>query len=175
MSKKHDVVLIHTELIEPERRFIRTDGGLYALMLAGILFVVGFANPIALAVGMPPAVMHWILYILLIVLGVVIYRTRLTSWRYSLTSEGFYVDRVSGKREKAEVEIPLKRIEFIGPYDKDRLEKEGRKAGPHVRCGKLEDSLMILYTEDKNKKAVCITPSRKLRDKLEEPWNLSSI
>ena len=175
MSKKHEVVLIHTELAEPEKRFIRTDTGLYLLMLAGILFVVGFATPIALAVGMAPAVMHWSLYIILIVLGIVIYRTRLTSWRYSLTSEGFYVDRVSGKREKAEVEIPLKRIEFIGGYDEARLKAEGRKKGPNVRCGKLENSLMILYTEDKVKKAVCITPSQKLRDKLEEPWKTSSI
>ena len=173
MSKKHEVVLVHTEVVEPGKRFIRTDGGLYALMLAGILFVVGFATPIANAIGMTPTVMHWILYILLIVLGVVIYRTRLTSWRYSLTSDGFYVDRVAGKREKAEIEISLKRIEYIGPYDKARLEKEGRKKGPNVRTGKLEDSLMILYTEDKVKKAVCITPSETLRNKLEEPWKTS--
>ena len=170
MSKKEEVVLIHTELAQPKHRFIRSDGGLYVLMLIGIFFVVGFATPIANAIGMVPAVLHWILYFVLIVLGVVIYRTRLTSWRYSLTSEGFYVDRVSGKREKAEIEIPLKRIEFIGPFDRARLEKEGRKPGPNVRWGKFEDSLMILYTEDKLKKAVCITPSQALRDKLEEPW-----
>lgn len=175
MSKKHEVVLIHTELVAPPKRFIRTDGGLYALMLAGILFVVGFANPLALAVGMAPAVMHWSLYIILIVTGVLIYRFRLTSWRYSLTSEGFYVDRVSGKREKAEVEIPLKKIEFIGSYDKERLKKEGRGQGPNVRCGKVEDSLMILYTEGSVKKAVCITPSETLRNKLEEPWKTSSM
>ena len=175
MSKNNEVILIHTELIEPERRFIRTDTGLYVLMLIGIFFIVGFATPIATAIGMAPNVLHWTLYFLLIVLGVIIYRTRLTSWRYSLTSKGFYVDRVSGKREKPEVEIPLKHIEFIGAYDKDRLEKEGRKPGPHVRCGKLESSLMILYTEDKIKKAVCITPSQTLRDKLEEPWKTNSI
>ena len=174
MSKKHEVILIHTELIEPEKRIIRTDGGLYALMLAGILFIVGFASPIANAVGMTPTLMHWILYILLIVLGVVIYRTRLTSWRYSLTSEGFYVDRVSGKREKTEVEIPLKRIDYIGPYDAERLTREGRKPGPKVRRGKPEDSLMILYTENKENKAVCISPSQTLRDKLEEPWKTSN-
>ena len=174
MSKNHEVILIHTELVEPERRFIRTDGGLYALMLVGILFIVGFANPIALAIGMQPSVMHWTLYFILIVTGVIIYRTRLTSWRYSLTSDGFYVDRVSGKREKPEIEIPLKRIEFIGAYDQARLEREGRKPGPHVRRGKLENSVMILYTEDKTRKAVCITPSETLRNKLEEPWKKSN-
>lgn len=174
MSKDNEVILIHTELAEPRHRFIRSDRGLYTIMLIGILFVVGFATPIANALGLAPNIVHWALYFALIILGVVIYRTRLTSWRYSLTSAGFYVDRVSGKREKPEVEIPLKRIEYIGPYDKARLEKEGRKPGPNVRWGKLEDSLMILYKEDKVKKAVCITPSETLREKLEEPWKTSN-
>ena len=170
MGKKKDIILIHTETIEPEKRIIRTDGGLFGIMLAGILLIVGFATPLAVAIGVSDNIVHWALYFILIILGVVIYRTRLTSWRYTLTSEGFFIDRIAGKKEKAEVEIPLRAISYAGPYDAARLEKEGRKRGPNVRNAKIEKSVMLLYTEDGTKKAVCITPSDTLRNKLEEPW-----
>lgn len=168
MSKK--VVLIHTELVAPEKRFIRTDGGLFAVLLIGVLFTVGFGSRLAILVRMDERAMHWTLYGLLFILGIVLSRTRLTSWRYSLTSEGFYVDRVAGKREKPEVEIPLSEIEYAGPFDAARLKSEGRKPGPNVRTGRKEDSLMVLYTHEGRKKAVCITPGKVLRDKLEAPY-----
>lgn len=165
MSKKP--VLIHTELIAPEKRFIRTDGGLYAIMLIGVLFTVGFGSTLAQKIGMDERAMHWTLYGVLVILGIIIYRTRLTSWRYTLTSEGLFVDRVAGKKEKAEIEIPLSAIGYCGPYDAALLEKEGRAAGPNVRACKKRDSYMVLYTESGKKKCVLLSPSSALIDKLE--------
>lgn len=165
MSKKP--VLIHTETVAPEKRFIRTDGGLYTIMLLGVLFTVGFGSKLALAFNMDEQVMHWTLYGVLIILGIIIYRTRLLSWRYTLTSEGLFIDRLSGKNAKAELDIPLSCIEECVPYDKARLEKDGRKPGPNVRKGPKEQSFMVLYTEGGVKKCALISPSQTLRDKLE--------
>ena len=50
------------------------------------------------------------------------------------------------------------------------LKKENCGPGPHVRVGKLADTLMLLYRQEGKIRALCISPGPELRAMLTSPW-----
>ncbi len=162
--------VIATEVAAPEKKHIRSEGALYALLVLGALLVIGIGNRLQTKLDLPPVLVQGVLYAGLIGLGYYVLRFRLTSFRYTLTDKAFFVSKLSGKSEKLLAEIPLGSIEYAGPYDGEKLKAMGCRLGPNVRAGKLEETTMLIYQEDGTRRALCLSAKEELKGKLTEPW-----
>ncbi len=162
--------VIATELAAPEKRYIRSEGALYALLVLGALVIIGLGNRIQTWLDLPPVLVQGVLYAGLIGLGYYVLRFRLTSFRYTLTDKAFFVSRLSGRSEKLVAEIPLENIEYAGPYDGEKLKELGCRLGPSVRVGKLEETTVLIYREDGTRQVLCLSAKEELKGKLTEPW-----
>ena len=167
-----DVVydVIATELAVPEKKHIRSEGALYALLVLGALIIIGLGNRLITALDLPPVLVQGTLYALLIGLGWWVMRYRLTSYRYTLTDRAFFVTRLMGKSEKLMAEIPLEDIECAAPYDGAKLKELGCRMGPNVRVGMIEDTTMLIYRADGALQCLCLSAGEELKGKLTEPW-----
>lgn len=172
MYRMEDVVynVIATQVASPQKKHIRSEGALCALLVLGALAVIGFGNRLQTWLDLPPVLIQGTLYVLLIGLGWWVMRFRLTSHRYTLTDRAFFVTRLTGKSEKLIAEIPLEAIEYAGPYDGAKLKALGCRMGPNVRTGKLEETTMLLYREDGALQCLCLSAGETLKGKLTEPW-----
>ena len=162
--------VIATEVTAPEKKHIRSEGALYALLVLGALAVIGLGNWLQTRLDLPPVLVQGTMYALLIGLGYWVMRFRLTSHRYTLTDKAFFVTRLTGRSEKLFAEIPLSEIEYAGPYDGAKLKALGCRMGPNVRTGKIEETTMLLYREEGGLRCLCLSAGETLKGKLTEPW-----
>ena len=61
--------VIATEVAAPEKKHIRSEGALYALLVVGALIIIGFSNRLTVSLDLPPVLVQGTLYVLLIGLG----------------------------------------------------------------------------------------------------------
>ena len=162
--------VIATEVVSPEKKHIRSEGALYALLVVGALLAIGLGNRLQQLLDLPPVLVQGTLYTLLIGFGYWTVRYRLTSFRYTLTDRAFFVTKLAGKSEKLLVEVPLEAIEYAGPYDGAKLKELGCRMGHSVRVGRIEDTTMLLYREEGALQALCLSAGDILKGKLTEPW-----
>ncbi len=167
-----DVVydVIATELVAPEKKYIHSEGALYALLVLGALIVIGLGNRLISLLDLPPVLIQGTLYALLLALGYWVLRFRLTGHRYTLTDRAFFVTRLTGKSEKLMAEVPLEAIEYAGSYDETKLKELGCRMGPNVRVGKIQDTTMLIYRADGALQCLCLSAGEKLKGRLTEPW-----
>ena len=141
-----DVVynVIATQVAAPEKKHIRSEGALYALLVLGALLVIGLGNRLQAWLGLPPVLVQGVLYALLL--------------------------RLTGRSEKLIAEVPLESIEYAGPYDGARLKELGCRLGPNVRAGRIEDTTMLIYRAEGAWQCLCLSAQEELKGKLTEPW-----
>lgn len=162
--------VIATEVAAPQKKYIRSEGGLYAILVLGALAVIVLGNRLQARLDLPPVLVQGALYGLLAALGYWVLRYKLTGFRYTLTDRAFFVTRLTGKSERLVAEIPLDAIEFAGPYDGAKLKALGCPLGPNVRTGELEETTMLLYREEGALRCLCLSAGETLKGKLTEPW-----
>ena len=162
--------VIATEVAAPEKKYIHSEGALYALLVLGALGIVGFGNRLQALLDLPPVLVQGTMYALLIGLGYWVMRYKLTSHRYTLTDRAFFVTRLTGRSEKLIAEVPLESIEYAGPYDGARLKEQGCRLGPNVRTGRIEDTTMLIYRAEGAWQCLCLSAQEELKGKLTEPW-----
>ncbi len=162
--------VIATEMAVPEKKFIRSEGALYALLVMGALLIIGLGNRLQALLDLPPVLVQGTLYALLVAFGYWVVRYRLTSFRYTLTDRAFFVTRLAGKSERMVAEIPLEAIEYAGPYDGAKAKELGCRMGPNVRVSRIEDTTMLVYREEGARQCLCLSAGEKLKGKLTEPW-----
>lgn len=164
------ITLIHTEVVSPRRRFIRSDGAFFALLCCGAFLIISLGNGIISALGATALYVQIAMYTLLLGGGYLVYRYRLQQVRYTLTDGGFYISYVTGKGERPAAEAALEDIFYVGKYDPQRLKKEGCTRVPRLWVGKKENTLMLLYREQGKTRAMCISPGEELKKLLTEPF-----
>lgn len=162
--------VLATEVAAPKRKYIRSEGGLYALLVVGALAAIGLGNRLRVWLDLSPVLVQGTLYALLFLMGYWVLRYRLTGHRYTLTDKAFFVTRLTGKSEKLMAEVPLAAIEYAGPYNGAKLKELGCRMGPNVRVGRIEDTTMLIYREDGALAALCLSAGEKLKGMLTEPW-----
>jgi len=162
--------VIVTEVAAPEKRYVRSEGALYALLVLGALLIIGAGNRLQALLDLPPVLVQVVLYGALLALGYWVLRFRLTSHRYTLTDRALFVSRLMGRSEKLMAEVPLEAIEYAGPFDEEKLKALGCRMGPNVWTGKREATTMLIYTEDGVRRVLCLSAGEKLKGKLTEPW-----
>ena len=162
--------VIATQVAAPEKKHIRSEGMLYALLVLGALVVIGLGNRLQAWLDLPPVLVQGTLYAGLFLLGYWVLRFRLTSHRYTLTDKAFFVTRLTGKSEKLIAEIPLEAIEYAGPYDGAKLKTLSCRMGPNVRVGKIEGTTMLIYRQEGALQCLCLSAGEEMKGKLTEPW-----
>ena len=76
--------MVHTERVEPKRRYIRSDGALYVLLLLGAFGVIFLSRVLANRLSIHTLYVQIGLYALLLGTGYAIYRVRLVDYVYEL-------------------------------------------------------------------------------------------
>jgi len=155
------------ETIEPKRKIVRSNGALYVLLLLLVIGVITAGNLLSERWDLPRAIVQITLYVLLLVLGWAVYRYCLTSFRYTLTDRLLSVERVVGRKERADECVHLSDITRIGPYDKER--ETGRRARRLYVNGR-KDALAVHVRGAGGGRTLLINPGAEFREKLVSQW-----
>jgi len=155
--------IVHTERTEPKRRFIRTDGALYVLLLLGTFAAVFLSYLLADKLGINKLYVQIGLYAILLGTGYWIYRTRLVDYLYELYDTELRITQIVGKKQKLLVTVPLAEATEVGAY-----RKADAKTDQRTFHGAREKTTAVWYRKDGEQRVVCMNASDALKRKLSE-------
>ena len=151
----------------PKRHIARSDGALYALLLIAIIGIIVAGNALSYRFNLPRLFVQLTLYAVLLALGWFVYRYCLVSFRYTLTERMLRIERIVGKKERAEENVHLSDIAWIrriaecsGDIGKTRSEYTGRKA----------DALAVRVRAAAKEYTLVLSPSGEFTEKLVRQW-----
>ena len=155
--------ILYTERSEPKRRFIRTDGALYLVLLAGAFLAIFLSRLLADRLGISRLYVQIGLYAVLLGAGYLIYRIRLIDYIYELYDAEFCAVQAVGQKRKTILSVPLAEIGGIGPYRKT-------DARPAVRTfhGARKNTTAIWFERDGRRYVACVSVSDTMKEKLAE-------
>lgn len=156
------------EKSEPRRSFIRSDGLLYVLLLVGVVSIIVLGTTLSERYGWPRAYTQIALYAILIAIGIAVYRVRLMSFRYSLTDRMLTVDRIVGKKERAEAHVHLSDICRIRPC---AALSEGEGGRPLKLChGNRAAATAVTYRVGGEERTLLLGLSEEMKERLIAQW-----
>ncbi len=153
----------HTERSSPSRRFIRSDGALYVLLLLGAFGAIALSRYAASRLNVNALWIQIALYAALLGTGYAIYRMRLVEFLYELYDTELRVVQVVGAKQKTLLTVPVERITEVGPY-----RKTDAKQDPGTFHGAREKTTAVWYTSENERRVLCLNASDALREKLTE-------
>ena len=158
--------LICTDMAEPKKRILTSDGALYVVLLIAVIGIIVAGNALSAWLDLPRLIVQIVLYAVLLVIGYLVYRYRLLAFRYVLTERMLYVERAVGRKRKNEEQTHLSSIELLRPYS------EADAAGKLLKLytGRQSDALMLRTREGGLLRTILISPSEEFRSKLTELW-----
>lgn len=160
--------LIMLERAEPKKRILASTGALYAALLIGVILVIVLGNDISARFHWPRIIVQLLLYGLLAALGYLIYRFRLTSFRYTLTERMLRIDRIVGVREVSQQRVRLADIRSIRRVSKHSPAAGGRVSRLYI--GRKRDALALSYRADGGAGTLLLSPSEEFCDQLVQAW-----
>ncbi len=155
--------MVHTERVEPKRRYIRSDGALYVLLLLGAFGVIFLSRVLANRLSIHTLYVQIGLYALLLGTGYAIYRVRLVDYVYELYDTELRVLQAVGAKQKPLVSVPLDAVTKVGPYEKTDVKAEIR-----TFRGAREQTTAVWFTREGQQFVVCLNASDALKTKLTE-------
>ena len=161
--------IVHTERTEPKRRFIRSDGALYVLLLLGTFAAIFLSRLLADRLGVNKLYVQIGLYAVLLGTGYWIYRTRLVDYLYELYDTDLRVTQIVGNRQKQIVSVPLEAVTAVGAYRRTDAKPDQR-----TFHGAREKTTAVWYQKDGEQRVVCMNASDALRRKLSEAVHAES-
>lgn len=155
--------ILYTERSEPKRRFIRTDGALYLVLLAGAFLAILLSRILAARFGVSRLYVQIGLYAVLLGAGYLIYRARLIDYIYELYDTEFCVVQAVGQKRKTLLTIPLAEVGEVEPFRKT-------DAKPTIRTfhGSKKDATAICFTRDGQRYVTYVCLSDTMKEKLSE-------
>ena len=153
----------HTERSAPSRRFIRSDGALYVLLLVGAFGAIALSRYLAKRMNVNMLWVQAALYAMLLGTGYAIYRMRLVEYLYELYDTELRVVQVVGAKQKTLLTVPVACITEIGPY-----RKTDAKPDPVTFHGAREKTTAVWYADGNERRVLCLNASDALREKLTE-------
>ena len=155
--------ILYTERSEPKRTFIRTDGALYLVLLAGAFLAILLSRILSTRFGVSRLYVQIGLYAVLLGAGYLIYRTRMIDYIYELYDAEFCVVQAVGQKRKPLLTVPLAEVGEVGPFRKT-------DAKPTIRTyhGPRKDTTAICFTRDGQRYVACVCVSDTMKEKLSE-------
>ena len=155
--------IVHTERTEAKRRFVRTDGALYVLLLLGTFAAIFLSQFLADRLGVAKLYVQIGLYAILLGAGYWIYRTRLVEYLYELYDTELRVTQAVGSKLKPLLTVPLADVTEVGAYRKTDARPEQR-----TFHGAREKTTAVWFTRDGERRVLCLSASDALTKKLSE-------
>lgn len=151
---------------EPQKRFLSSGGALYAALLLGVIGAIMLTNALSARWHWPRAPVQITLYALLLALAGLVYRYRLTAFRYVLTKRALTIDRVVGSKVTGDIRVRLSDVAAIRPY----AEGPGEGRLVMLYTGRRRDALALCLSENGQRRTLLISPSEEFKGKLIEQW-----
>lgn len=148
---------LHTEIIKPEHRLIRSSSALYLLLILCVFGGMALSSWLSAAIGVARLAVQIILYLAIIGSGYLVYRRFLVGYQYTVTTEELIVDQLIGGRQKKLLSVPLRNIIRFG---KPEQLKDAETENAYI--GKKADSRMVLYEQDQRLHALYFSGSEML-------------
>jgi hypothetical protein len=155
--------IVYTERSESKRRFVRTDGALYVLLLLGAFAVIVLSRVAANRFGISRLYLQVGMYALLLGAGYAVYRVRLVDYLYELYDTELRVLQAVGAKQKLLLSVPLGAVTEVGPY-----RKTDAKAVQRVFHGARETATAVWFLRDGKPFVLCLSASETMRKKLSE-------
>ena len=155
--------IVHTERTEPKRRFIRTDGALYVLLLLGVFGAIFVSHFLADRFGLSKLYVQIGLYAILLGTGYWIYRARLVDYLYELYDTELRITQVVGNKQKLLLTVPLEAVTEAGLYRKTDAKPE-----PRTFHGARKNTTAIWFERDGRRYVACVSVSDTMKEKLAE-------
>jgi len=162
--------LIGTETVEPKRRPIRSLGALYIVLLVLVVGIIAAGNALSAHWDVPRIYIQLTMYAILLALGWYVYRYYLTSFRYTLTDRLFAIERIVGKKQRADECVRLSDITRMESFERDAA--QGAKVKRLTALAK-KDSLAVTVRDAKGTRILLISPGEELKEKLAAQWKVA--
>jgi hypothetical protein len=159
--------LIATETVEPQRRPIRSLGALYIVMLVLVVGVIAAGNALSTIWDVPRIYIQLTMYAILLALGWYVYRFYLTSFRYTLTDRLFAVERVVGKKQRADECVRLSDVTRIQSFDRENARNVKVK---NLSVRPKKDSLAVTIRDAKGTRILLVSPGEELATRIATQW-----
>jgi hypothetical protein len=162
--------LVCSEKVMPKRRFLRSDGALYVVLLICVFAIILTGNALSAAWDLPRFYVQVTLYAILICIGYVVYRKCLLAFRYALTDRMLCVDRLVGKKEKFDECVHLSDITSIRPMGAETSDPGKYRA---LYTGSRKQAMAVTACTAGRKTTLLISPSEEFAGKLMEQWKIA--
>lgn len=115
MDENTIIELLAIETAAPKRRFARPKGAVYIALIAIMIACISVGNLLYETRQIPRYVTQSVLYVLVALAGLYVYRRHYICYRYTLTDEVFAIERIDGSKGRTIAVIPIRNITAI--YD----------------------------------------------------------
>ena len=162
--------LVAMETSSPKRRLIRSDGALYALLLVAVIGIIVAGNALNSRWNLPRLYVQGTLYAVLLLLGWLVDRYCLIGFRYTLTERMLRVERLVGKKVRADENVHLSDIAWIRPAAScaGDIEKPRR-----VYTGRRADALAAQVCLAAKRYTLLVSASPEFTEKLIRQWKIA--
>lgn len=168
MDENTVVNLLAIETVTPKWRIARSAGAVYIMLIALMIACISIGNLLYESFQISRHITQPILYALIAICGVYLYRKHYICYRYTLTDELLAIEEVGGKAEKTIAVIELVDIRAISAY-----ESKGKTSGRIIHASLPPRSAQTLVEASLDGKNISLTisASEEFVNKLTAQWN----
>ena len=170
MDENAIITLIAIETIAPKRRFTRSTGGIYIILIALIIASMSVGNLLYERLFIPRYVTQPILYAVIAAVCYVIYRRNYLRYRYTLTTNTLAIEQIGGNEEKTLAAIDLSSIHQI---QHDTRKERTKTRTVYAYLPPRKSITWVLENEDGKETRYAISASSEFLDQLNAQWRLA--
>ena len=170
MDENAIITLIAIETVAPKRRFTRSTGAIYIILIALIIGSMSAGNLLYERLSIPRYVTQPILYAVIAAICYLVYRRNYLRFRYTLTSNTLAIEQIGGNEEKTLAAIDLSCIRQI-QHDTPKERSKARTVYAYLPPRK--SITWVLENEDGKETRYAISASSEFLDQLNAQWRLA--
>ena len=170
MDENAIITLIAIETVAPKRRFTRSTGAIYIILIALIIGSMSAGNLLYERFSIPRYVTQPILYAVIAAICYLVYRRNYLRYRYTLTTNTLAIEQIGGSEEKTLAAIDLSCIHQI---QHDTQKERSKAKTVYAYLPPRKSISWVLAKEDGNEIRYAISASDEFIDQLKEQWRLA--
>ena len=167
MDENAIITLIAIETVAPKRRFTRSTGAIYIILIALIIGAMSAGNLLYERLSIPRYVTQPILYGAIAVVGYLVYRRNYLRYRYTLTTNTLAIEQIGGSEEKTLAAIDLP---YIHQIQHDTPKERPKTRTVYAYLPPRKSITWVLENEDGKETRYAISASSEFLDQLNAQW-----
>ena len=170
MDENAIITLIAIETIAPKRRFTRSTGAIYIILIALIIGSMAAGNLLYERFLIPRYLTQPSFYAMIATVGYLVYRRNYLRYRYTLTTNTLTIEQIGGSEEKTLAAIDLS---FIFQIEHHALKQKSKAKTVYANLPPQKTITWVLANEDGKETRYAISASEEFLDQLKEQWRLT--